>query len=109
MKELRLYASVGDIVSFVKELVLSFTDLAEKKNIHFSFAADTQSVEMLFDPDKIERVMFNLLSNAFKFTPEKGSVSVRLHAKEKNKEAGVEIIVKDSGIGIPRRRPGQNI
>ncbi|MGN6493906.1 MAG: hybrid sensor histidine kinase/response regulator transcription factor [Agriterribacter sp.] len=107
MQELRLQTSPGNIVSFIEELTLSFTDLAEKKNIHFSFAADTQSVEMLFDPDKIERVMFNLLSNAFKFTPEKGSVSVRLHAKEKNKEAGVEIIVKDSGIGIPAEDQGK--
>ncbi len=101
MKELRLYASVGDIVSFVKELVLSFTDLAEKKNIDFTFNAVPEAVQTSFDPDKMERVMFNLLSNAFKFTPEHGKVAVDITVCQKEGQGMVDIKVSDSGIGIP--------
>lgn len=102
MRELRLYPSLGDIVVFVKELTLSFTDLAERKNISFTFCSSAESLEMLFDPEKIERIMFNLLSNAFKFTPEHGRISVNMAVKE-TADAGehIEISVQDSGIGIP--------
>ena len=102
MRELRLYPSLGDIVSFIKELTFSFTDLAERKNINYTFFSSAGSLEMLFDPDKIERIMFNLLSNAFKFTSEHGTISVSMAAKESG-DAGrhIEIVVKDSGIGIP--------
>lgn len=101
MKELRLYASVGDIVSFIKELTLSFSDLAEKKNIDFTFSTTQESVQTSFDPDKIERVMFNLLSNAFKFTPEHGKVAVDISIRHIDKQGMVDIMVSDSGIGIP--------
>src|SRR5690606_30684118 len=102
MRELRLYPSLGDIVVFVKELTFSFTDIAEKKNISYSFCSSSESLEMLFDPEKIERIMFNLLSNAFKFTPEHGRISVNMAVKETaDAEEHIEISVKDSGIGIP--------
>lgn len=102
MRELRLYPSLGDIISFIKDLTLSFTDMAEKKNINFTFSSSPGAVEMLFDPEKIERIMFNLLSNAFKFTQEHGSISVTVTKKDTgNNISVVEITVKDSGIGIP--------
>lgn len=102
MQELRLYPSIGDIVGFVKELTLSFTDLAEKKNINFTFSATDEVIETSFDPDKIERIMFNLLSNAFKFTNEFGNIQVAV--KKRKVEDNVEIVdiyVSDDGIGIP--------
>jgi signal transduction histidine kinase/DNA-binding response OmpR family regulator len=106
MQELRLHPSKGDIVVFVKELVYSFTDLADKKNINYSFTTTVESLEVSFDPDKLERIMFNLLSNAFKFTQEQGNVSVTINQREEVDAAGipgqfVEIKVKDTGIGIP--------
>ncbi|MFT3702525.1 MAG: two-component regulator propeller domain-containing protein [Agriterribacter sp.] len=102
MQELRLYPSVGNIVSFVQELTLSFTDLAEKKNIQFSFASSHTDIEMSFDADKIERIMFNLLSNAFKFTREAGSINVTIRLVNESADVKtVEIKVRDNGIGIP--------
>ena len=106
MQELRLYSATGDIVGFVKELVFSFTDIAEKKNINYSFHTTVDSLEVSFDPDKLERIMFNLLANAFKFTREQGSVSVTIDQQQQPVAKGVpeqfvEIRVKDSGIGIP--------
>ncbi|WP_207514476.1 hybrid sensor histidine kinase/response regulator transcription factor [Longitalea luteola] len=105
MQELRLYPSVGDIVSFVKEISLSFTDMASARHIHFSFSTDLDGLQISFDPDKVERILFNLLSNAFKFTPEFGTIQVMVgmqHDKNDEPQPGyVSIKVKDSGIGIP--------
>ncbi len=105
MRELRLYPSLGDIVSFVKEISYSFTDMAGAKHITFHFATDIPSLQISFDPDKLERILFNLLSNAFKFTPEHGSIEVMLAMRpgdgDNQNMQYVSIEVKDSGIGIP--------
>ena len=53
------------------------------------------------DLRKVETILFNLLSNAFKFTPEKGSISVRMQINDKDADAFLSIAVKDSGMGIP--------
>ncbi|HLZ89396.1 MAG TPA: two-component regulator propeller domain-containing protein, partial [Puia sp.] len=69
VNELKLHLREGDVVRFIKETAHSFVDLAEKKNISFVF--DDGGCGMLvthFDHDKLERILFNLLSNAFKFT-----------------------------------------
>lgn len=97
MRELRLYPSLGDIVGFVKEVSHSFTDIAGAKNINFNFTTDIESLQISFDPDKLERILFNLLSNAFKFTPEYGNIQVIVSLQQQY----VSIQVKDSGIGIP--------
>jgi signal transduction histidine kinase/DNA-binding response OmpR family regulator len=105
MRELRLYPSLGDIVSFVKEISYSFTDMAGAKHITFHFATAIPSLQISFDPDKLERILFNLLSNAFKFTPEHGSIQVMLAMQpgdgDNQNMQYVAIEVKDSGIGIP--------
>lgn len=102
-QELKLHCSNGDIISFIEEVAVSFTDIAEKKNISFVFDSDTDLFEMDFDHDKVERILFNLISNAFKFTREGGHVSVLLSLhKDAAKNTNVlEIKVIDTGIGIP--------
>ncbi|HEY1199857.1 MAG TPA: ATP-binding protein, partial [Niastella sp.] len=97
MRELRLYPSLGDIVAFVKEVSHSFTDMAGSKHINFNFTTDIADLQISFDPDKLERILFNLLSNAFKFTPEYGNIEVIVSMQSQY----VSIQVKDSGIGIP--------
>jgi len=100
--ELKLHPKTGDIISFIQELSFSFSDIAERKNISFSFQTDKKSLITFFDHDKIERILFNLLSNAFKFTPEGGKVKVDLHTAI-NEEKQIQLILKvsDTGIGIP--------
>lgn len=102
VQEVKLNLSEGDIVTFVKEAVYSFTDLSEKKHIHFSFRSDMEFLETMFDKDKLEKIIFNLLSNAFKFTPENGKVEVNMSMLEKSEEQTkwVAIRVNDTGIGI---------
>lgn len=108
VQELRLNAVPADIVKFTKEISYSFTDIADKKNIRFNFHTALDSLVSSFDHDKLERILFNLISNAFKFTPEHGSVTVALHGEEK--EPGklyLAIQVKDTGIGIPKEKQEQ--
>ena len=86
VQEVKLNQSEGDIVAFVKEAAYSFTDLSEKKQIEFSFHSDLTSLETMFDKDKLEKILFNLLSNAFKFTPLHGKVEVSIGLFEKTEE-----------------------
>lgn len=102
INELKLHATQGDILRFIKDASFSFIDLAEKKNISFLYTSDAESLHTLFDHDKIESILFNLLSNAFKFTPEHGTVSVDVHTERtKKEELLLQIKVMDTGIGIP--------
>ncbi|WP_114941456.1 hybrid sensor histidine kinase/response regulator transcription factor [Mucilaginibacter endophyticus] len=108
VQELRLHARSGDIISFINEMVYSFSDVAEKKNIRLVFDSEIQNLIINFDHDKIERIIFNLLSNAFKFTPDGGHISVLLAILEKAPERRqLEIKVIDTGIGIPLDKQGR--
>ncbi|QJB32004.1 response regulator [Chitinophaga oryzae] len=103
--ELKLQPTAGDFVAFIREVTDSFRDFAERKNIQFTFISDPAILCVLFDHDKTERILFNLLSNAFKFTSEKGAVTVTLQLLKKEEvtcRQWVRITVKDTGIGIPK-------
>ena len=107
--ELKLNLEQGDIISFIKEASASFADLAEQKQLCFNVDGETNPVFTRFDHDKIERILFNLISNAFKFTPAGGQVSVSLKITDKNSiepktEKCLEIKVTDTGIGIPKEK-----
>ena len=102
VQELKLHPKTGDIIVFIQELSASFTDVAERKNIVFGCAADRKSLITVFDHDKIERMVFNLLSNAFKFTPENGKVEIRLQTQAlENGRVKLLMEISDTGIGIP--------
>jgi len=104
VQEVRLHPSIGDIVGFCRDTSYSFTDIAEKKKIRFSFSANIEGLEIYFDKDKIEKILFNLISNAFKYTPDNGAVEVNLIYQppvNNEGEGTLAIEVKDTGIGIP--------
>lgn len=97
--------SEGDIIDFIKEAVCSFSDISLKKQIALSFYSPLDTLNTSFDADKLEKILFNLLSNAFKFTPENGKVSVEAHDATPPQDANhswLEIRISDTGIGIPR-------
>jgi signal transduction histidine kinase/DNA-binding response OmpR family regulator len=112
VEEVKLYPSEGDIIAFIRESVFSFSDLSEKKNIALTFRSQIDSIQTVFDRDKLEKILFNLLSNAFKFTPDNGSVEVSVDAPAYAKALAGEgtllkISVKDTGIGIPSDKLGK--
>jgi signal transduction histidine kinase/ligand-binding sensor domain-containing protein/DNA-binding response OmpR family regulator len=103
---IKLNSSFGEMVQFVKDLSYSFSDLSEKKNIQFSFNANIKELHTWFDHDKLEKIVFNLLSNAYKFTPNDGKIVVDFIADAghlfdaEKKIKSVKIQVSDTGIGI---------
>ncbi|MDB5138853.1 MAG: todS 2 [Mucilaginibacter sp.] len=101
-QELKLHEKNGDIIAFIKELSYAFTDVADQKNIRFIFDSEIETFYTSFDHDKIERILFNLLSNAYKFTHEGGQVSVLLNLidKKASDSQRLEIRIIDTGIGI---------
>lgn len=106
---LSLKAGKGNIVTFVKEVSLAFREVATLKNIRYDFHTSQETINVWFDRDKFEIILYNLLSNAMKYTPKGGCVglSIFLHTQAKSEGPGrfdhgyVEIIVEDNGRGIP--------
>ncbi|MFL5743382.1 MAG: two-component regulator propeller domain-containing protein [Niastella sp.] len=102
--ELKLQLSKGEFVSFLKEVTESFRDMSERKNIRFTFKTCIDRLDAYFDRDKMERILFNLLSNAFKFTLAGGHITVDLQkavGSDDQEYTQVWINVIDTGIGIP--------
>ncbi|WP_242202117.1 two-component regulator propeller domain-containing protein [Aestuariivivens insulae] len=99
--KLRVYASKNNLIKDLKRIALSFSEQARFKNIHFIQQYPEQTeINIWYDSDKIEHVIYNLLSNAFKFTPKEGTISLKVAINEP--EELVEILVRDSGPGIPK-------
>jgi PAS domain S-box-containing protein len=87
-----------NIVSVVEDLFMAIEDYAKKKDINLIFDTETEEKIMAIDKNEIERVILNLLSNCFKFTPNGGSIYVNMYDKENE----VVISVRDTGMGIPK-------
>ncbi len=98
-KKLKLNASGGNIVQYVKGLVKEFEQIAEQRDISLKLLFEKESIEAYFDKEKIERIITNVMSNAIKFTPQGGRITVKLTETSQNE---VEITVRDSGVGIPK-------
>ena len=94
---LELRAAKGNLVRFVKEIFLSFKEHAKFHQIKYSFVSQEESIEVYFDRDKMEKVLFNLLSNAFKFTPPGKAIKMLIRQE---KPGFVEVSVSDEGTGI---------
>lgn len=97
---IKLKAEQHNIVSFFKNLFYSFESLAESQKIILKFESEYKNIPVVFDPDKLEKIFYNLISNAFHFTNSEGEIEVSLSVVD----SYVEIRVKDSGIGIPSDR-----
>lgn len=86
-----------DIISFIEDIVQSISLYINSKDIELIFDTNVEEKIMAFDSEKIERVILNLLSNAFKFTNNNGHIYVDIEDKCEN----IIITVKDNGVGIP--------
>jgi signal transduction histidine kinase/ligand-binding sensor domain-containing protein/DNA-binding response OmpR family regulator len=99
----------SDLIYFIKDIIDSFNHEAIERGINYSFIKSCTSLEIWFDHDKLDKIVYNLLSNAFKFTPDRGSISLSVVIDEASQKFSgveakrtIEIIVQDSGIGIPK-------
>jgi signal transduction histidine kinase/ligand-binding sensor domain-containing protein/DNA-binding response OmpR family regulator len=100
-QELRLNLSEDDLVSFIRDAADSFQDISERKKISFQFYTEVETLPARFDCDKVERIIFNLLSNAFKFTSVGGLVQVKLSVIREADIQSIQITISDTGVGIP--------
>jgi signal transduction histidine kinase/DNA-binding response OmpR family regulator len=97
--KLKLNVCQGDLIHFLNEIFCSFIDFADKNEIQTNFSSQLPKLEILFDKNIIERIVFNLMSNAFKFTPGGGKVDVLV----KTEDQWAVIEVADTGIGISQK------
>ena len=98
--KMQTYFTLSDLYAFVGDICNSFMELSKKRRIHFSYSAAKEDFTLWFDSDKMEKICYNLLSNAMKFTPENGSVKVYLKKVQINGEYHVKLTVADTGVGI---------
>jgi len=94
----KLQAAEGNIIKFLKEIYLSFTEFAKNGNYEFNFLCDEDVVLVYYDRNKLERVFYNLISNAFRYTPNGGKITIRI-TKHDNE---IVIAVEDNGVGIAK-------
>ncbi len=96
--KMQLKASENNISEFVTEITNAFRDIARKKSISFNVISKVKDLNLWFDVTMLDKVMFNLLSNAFKFTGENGFINVTI---DKTRDGNMALIkIEDSGIGM---------
>lgn len=96
----KLNLTFGNLIEFVQLFEELFEKLAQEKNIEFSITSSESEIYIHFDKDKMYKILTNLLSNAFKFTPKGGSINVHVSLRTVNSKEVVQIEVSDTGIGI---------
>ena len=88
-----------DVIAVIREIKQAFDESAARKNITFTIESNVNELNLWFDPDSFAKIMFNLLSNAFKFTRQNGNI--KLIINHLSDEGKCEIIVHDDGLGVP--------
>ena len=109
--KMQMYFTKGNLKSFLNELNSFFTDRIKQKKLNFQFLAEDTSFEMAFDKEKVEKIYFNLLSNALKFTPQEGSINVSLTKEDlplpPSKGEVAVLRVFNSGSYIPKDKQNE--
>lgn len=100
MRMEKLHLTQGDVRSFIDSIYVCFLPFAEEKRLKFTLDNLPVAADMYFDHDKMHKVVNNLLSNAFKFTPEGGSVSLEVGESIIGGRRMLSISVRDTGVGM---------
>ena len=99
-EKMKLRATEADLVSFVSEIIDSYKSMAKKRSIDLRLITEESHIMAWFDTNMIDKVIFNLLSNAFKFTAYNGFVHVHIGKTAEGKAALIK--VEDNGVGISK-------
>ena len=100
--KLKMYFTRGNLKMFLIEMNTFFENSMRQKQISFDFSAEEDtSFEMVFDKEKVEKIYFNLFSNAIKFTPSGGKISISIHKELIDGEAFAVLKVFNTGSYIP--------
>jgi signal transduction histidine kinase/DNA-binding response OmpR family regulator len=104
-KNFTIKLSKNNLWKFSVNMFKEFKGEANKRNINYTIVTDNEALDVYFDPNLMDKVYYNLLSNCFKFTPDGGKIEIKI-STENDKES-VKINFKDSGIGIPEQEINQ--
>lgn len=107
--KITLQAAEGNMVRFVKEVVMAFDSYAKYLKINLEVETEAKSIRTYFDRDNFEKILYNLLSNSLKFTPEGGNIKVTVSTEKLNNDDQefVCVAVEDDGKGIPQKYTDQ--
>lgn len=94
----------GDVIQFLKEAFLAFSTLFSKKELEYYFISECEHLYTRFDPDKLEKIVSNLLSNAFKYTPKHGEIKLEVSAINEEQNTFLKLVVSDTGVGISEEK-----
>lgn len=100
-EQVKLELCETEIVSFFKDIFSTFQELAERKNVTYDFVCSMPDFSMLLDGEKMEKVVYNLLSNAFKFVKENGNIALQINVNQDFDT--LSISVSDDGQGVPKK------
>lgn len=98
---MKLRYTESNVVTFAREIWLSFQNLALSRRIEYRFVAEEDPITVCFDKDQMEKVLFNLLSNAFKFTPDGGTIGLQVKRNRRDDLEWADLVISDNGKGIP--------
>ncbi len=111
--KLNIIVKLGDIVKFLREISGFYNDEAKRRQIEYLFISDFDKIDAWFDADKLEKIILNLLSNAFKYTPDGGKVKIKIEKSsqvnnekkyhDKPTTGYVKISIINNGKGIPNK------
>ena len=102
--KLQLALEKTDVIAFLQDIFLNFSNIAEGKHINFMFLPFDKSYEMYVDRNYLDKIIYNLLSNALKYTPSHGDVALRVSL---NANQHLLISVEDTGVGIEKSKQEQ--
>ena len=98
--KLQLAVEETEVVSFLRDIFNTFKDMAETKHISYLFTSNVKSIVMLIDRSYLDKIAYNLISNAFKYTPSHHDITIRV----KQEDDQLRFMVEDTGIGIPKEK-----
>lgn len=90
----------GNVILFLREIFEAFTTLFKRKELEYIFHTQLDSLYIKFDPDKLEKIVSNLLSNAFKYTPEHGEITFKIETTVNSDIPHLRLTVSDTGTGM---------
>lgn len=93
----------GNIIQFIKDIYLQFKELSTTKNIDFTLETSVDYLLINYDHDMMYKIINNLLSNAFKFTPQNGHIQLTVNKADRNDKEYIMIEVSDTGCGIDEK------
>lgn len=98
-QQIHLRVCENDIVSFIKEIYLSFEEQAKLKQIKYTFNSTPDTISCWFDPEQLQKVFYNILANAFKFTDKNGNIEILINEEKEI----ITVKIVDNGIGIEKK------